>query len=915
MPHKGRYTLEFADGRTQSLSLSGKALNRGAAGVIYRAPDGKTALKFYHELKKDQTRRNKVWQMIQHPPEDTHREHFAWPTALVLNSRGAFAGFAMPLLPVSSYVSLDLVLSARGRKMQALPQASAWRLDVAINLAKRVAELHAKGHCIIDLKPANLLVHRRSGDVAVVDCDGFAVQGDDQYYPANQFTAGFIAPEAFRAKQTPQALRQPQDSFALAVILFSLLNGGLHPYQGVPNGKKDIPSDNQNRIAGGYYPYGLQLHHDLKPSPWSVHQDFPRILRETFDHSFTLTKRPLARDWVTLLEQAKSRLKTCSRDPDHGYWGKQCPHCARAKTEVKVTKPRRKRPAPRPVHRATTPPTAQTQTPAPATSSGAAGTGTRIFLWIISIFAIGTMLGDGCSGSSSSSSSSYSPPVTTPIERAPVNPESLAWRDRGPALQPLYAANRSAAYARRSPSNQAAPADEQALEAIPFYRFGAFDQPEKLNLLTSQPRSSDFLGLAEEQVNLSGFDLLNNELSHKAQYPSLSAPYGLSFWQADPRPGQNGLYLPQCGPRSCDLLQRLSPDQKPANYELPEWETHNPFDGFPHWRYQLSPEGEFMVLASASQVAVFAVDQPKQPVAILDLPDAYSGFTLGSLSVDSQANSVILGVSKQERFGINFEAAVLELSRNGSQLSLDESFAEHARLAGTELLGAYQTLSHDGQTLAVSEYQQLENNSTDYTWLYNKVTVALGYPAISIWGRDNEGHWQLRQRIEWQGRRGSRKLQVTRPQQMNLLSGLSFSLSNSKIVSDGQVHQELQLSPDGSRLLSGLETDERRALTATSYLFDISGKTPAMLGRLSMTTRPGETGLKSAYPSVRMSNSGEHAVMGWFLHYENLRTLDQSMRVEVFALPHAASSRAPSPTQNTAADSAPDATDSLPVQQ
>ena len=115
----------------------------------------------------------------------------------------------------------------------------------------------------------------------------------------------------------------------------------------------------------------------------------------------------------------------------------------------------------------------------------------------------------------------------------------------------------------------------------------------------------------------------------------------------------------------------------------------------------------------------------------------------------------MVGLSKQKRFGVDFEAVLLELTRNGSEFDLDESFAERARAAGTELLGSYQTLSLDGQTLAVSEYQQPENNSTDYSWLNQKVTVALGYPAISVWKRDDQGKWQLRQRIEWQGRKGS----------------------------------------------------------------------------------------------------------------------------------------------------------------
>lgn len=884
MPHKGRFTLEFVDGRTQSLNLSGKALNRGAAGVIYRAPDGKTALKFYHEQKKDQTRRNKVWQMIQHPPEDAHSEHFAWPTALILNSRGTFAGLAMPLLPIASYVSLDLVLSARGRKMQSLPEASAWRLDVAINLAKRVAELHARGHCIIDLKPANLLVHRRSADVAVVDCDGFAIKGDTHYFPANQFTAGFIAPEAFRSRKTPQELREPQDAFALAVIVFSLLNGGLHPYQGVPKRNRDIPSDNQNRIAGGFYPYGLKSHTDLAPSPWSIHQDLPRILRETFDRSFSEGKRPSAHDWAALLQEAKTRLKRCTQDEQHSYWGSQCPHCARGKTRVKVATPPRKRTRsnrarPRPVAPPVTPAITQ-RPPRPAATPGFAGAGTWIFITIVGALLIALLAHDN-----SSSKSSYSPAFTAPPEPAPVDPRSLAWKALAPESNPIHIARVSAPYAEGPGARYARSGPEIELEPIPFYHFGAFEQPESVAVLTGNPRNSDFLGLAETQVNLASFDATDSRLAQHATYTSLSAAYGLSFWQADPRKGREGIYLPQCGPRNCDLLQRLSPTDASVNYELPEWQSMSAFEGFPPWRYQLSPKGDFMVLASASQIAVYGVDQPSSPIALLDLPDTYAEFVIDSLSVGAEAGTIMVGLSKQKRFGVDFEAVLLELTRNGSEFDLDESFAERARAAGTELLGSYQTLSLDGQTLAVSEYQQPENNSTDYSWLNQKVTVALGYPAISVWKRDDQGKWQLRQRIEWQGRKGSRKIKIRRPKQMELLNGLGMALIGRKIRAEGQVHQELQLSPDGTRLLTGLEASEYQGwLYSSSYLFDITGDSPEVLTRLTSATQTFRTSLKAAYPSIRMSTNGKYAVMGWFKYYDNAKMLEQSVDIRVFAI-------------------------------
>lgn len=504
------------------MQLAGKALNRGADGAIYRSPDGRYALKYYHEPGKDPTRQHKVWQMILHPPQDSSAQHFAWPQALLLNQRHEFVGFAMPLLDMASHVSLDLVLSGRGRQMQALPEATAWRLDAAIHLARRVAELHAKGHCIIDLKPANLLVHRRSGDVAVVDCDGFAVQGSAEYFPAHQFTAGFIAPEAFRAKQSPQALRQPQDAFALAVILFKLINGGLHPYQGVPDSQRDIPSDNQNRIAGNFYPYGLNAHRDLKPSPWSVHRDFPRILREAFDRSFTSTRRPAAQDWVELLEQARTRQKTCSTNSDHSYWGSACPHCAHASTQVKVARTASRHPTPRTVQQATMPPFIPPVAPTPA-AAGSPGTSSDR-MWVFTLLIVAFMLlfivGDGCS-----SRSSYThAPLQAPVEAPPPEPRPHAASTMGQQLGALYTADRSAPRQLPAPYD-AAPSDEKP-EPVPYHRFGAFDQPESLNLLTRKPSSADFLGIANGGVSLARLDMLSQALEPLASYEA-SEPYGL----------------------------------------------------------------------------------------------------------------------------------------------------------------------------------------------------------------------------------------------------------------------------------------------------------------------------------------------------------------------------------------------------
>src|SRR5690606_6037395 len=279
---------------------------------------------------------------------------------------------------------------------------------------------------------------------------------------------------------------------------------------------------------------------------------------------------------------------------------------------------------------------------------------------------------------------------------------------------------------------------------------------------------------------------------------------------------------------------------------MPEWQHQGSDANYPEWRYLLSPEGEFLVMASASQVAVFAVDQPDKPLSVMNLPENYAGYSLGSLSVGPHGETMVLGIYKSERFGANFTSEILELTRNGRMMSLDSSFKPRAWAAGSELVGAFQTMSHDGQTLAVSEYQRVETNKTDFTILGSQITVTLGYPAISIWERDEHMQWRLRQRIEWKGRQGSGKLEIRPPLRTDLLT--SWQIDGNKTFTAFQIHQNLQLSPDGRFLLSGVQTDRKFiTLTVTSHLFDIQGNQPDLLGHMTMSVENASNSL-IAYP-------------------------------------------------------------------
>ncbi len=320
----------YLDGTLGSISYAAKALNSGADGYIYASLDKKYALKIYHDPAKDPKRQEKIWQMIKHAPQ---ADGFAWPEAMLGNSQGEFIGFLMPLLDLNAHVQLEFLLSKRARQTHGITESYDFRVKVAANLAKRIADLHALGHHIIDLKPVNLSFDKNTADVAIVDCDGFSIKGDKCQYYGHQYTSGYISPEAFNCKLGPEKLAVGQDMYAMAVIL--LLNNGLHPFQGVPVAGANLPSDNQAKAAAGLYAYGPKGHASILPSPWSLHLGFTDELSQALQRCLTSRVRHSAKQWQTLLEDSAAKLTNCQQDKHHQYWGGSCPHCQLGKVKIR----------------------------------------------------------------------------------------------------------------------------------------------------------------------------------------------------------------------------------------------------------------------------------------------------------------------------------------------------------------------------------------------------------------------------------------------------------------------------------------------------------------------------------------------------------------------------------------------------
>ncbi|NHQ92431.1 energy transducer TonB [Janthinobacterium lividum] len=330
--------------KVRSLVL-GKLVKSGGAGSVYLLPGAPAQVaKLYHPHLDRAANRRKLEAMLELSPElpdqlenGKRYVQIAWPQSAVFDGQGGFAGFVMPLLDMAQTAELEQIMQERQARAAGLPTGLGPKLTLAANLAAVLDALHQQQHYVVDLKPVNLRFYRDSLYIAMLDCDGFSIQGHAERFPAEQFTADYLAPE-FQRKGMPAGTEMAQDRFALAVVIFQLLNFGIHPYSGRPNSAQ-VATDIPGRIRDGCYAYGLKRHKQLAPNVTSGHALMPPELRAMFDRAFSPSpkpQRPSAADWAQLLrgyaQRSGGKLVVCSTNPEHQHFaGLGCAACARDK--------------------------------------------------------------------------------------------------------------------------------------------------------------------------------------------------------------------------------------------------------------------------------------------------------------------------------------------------------------------------------------------------------------------------------------------------------------------------------------------------------------------------------------------------------------------------------------------------------
>lgn len=337
------YTAVFADSTFKKVTLGNLINKGGAAGKIYEVLDHPHFVaKIFHSLAKSNTNREKLQAMLHNRPafapvQKNGKEfvmsdgekyiQIAWPDAILENESGFCVGYLMPRIDLSLAASLDHFMQKATRQKLNLPENYDYRIRIACNLSSMVAALHEKEHYIVDLKPSNVYVYKKSMLVSILDCDGFSIKGDNKRYPAEFVSEEYIYPEGM--KQDCDEMGEEQDKFALAVIIFKLLNNGIHPYSGTPRKQSQPALTIQERIEQNHYAYGSWADLYQAPHPYSIHDFFTKETLELFDRAFVKgMKRPSAQEWEQHLRKLISNLKQCKKNHHHYYFtAKGCGLC------------------------------------------------------------------------------------------------------------------------------------------------------------------------------------------------------------------------------------------------------------------------------------------------------------------------------------------------------------------------------------------------------------------------------------------------------------------------------------------------------------------------------------------------------------------------------------------------------------
>jgi hypothetical protein len=311
------------------------ALELGAGGeaVVY-AVTGELVAKLYHQPTLERAR--KLSLMLANPPRMPAGTAIAWPVDLLMDARGAFAGFLMPRAEGPRVFEFYNPVSRR----ETAPGFHPGLLHRAgRNLAAAFAALHAAGYVVGDVNESNFLVSPADGSVTLVDADSLQVADGaaGTLFRSRVGKAEFTPPELQGVSFGEVDRGWQHDAFGLAVVIYLLLMEGTHPFAARMDAAAEA-SPVQERIRAGRFPHTTpddDCHPPrLSPRFDALDPELQTLFVRAFGDGHTAPLvRPTAAEWCDALEQAEARLVACAANPLHRHAPHltACPWCERAR--------------------------------------------------------------------------------------------------------------------------------------------------------------------------------------------------------------------------------------------------------------------------------------------------------------------------------------------------------------------------------------------------------------------------------------------------------------------------------------------------------------------------------------------------------------------------------------------------------
>jgi DNA-binding helix-hairpin-helix protein with protein kinase domain len=310
----------------------GRELGSGGEGSVFEVPAlSNQVAKLYHQL--PEAKKQAKLTFMASTVDQQLLKYVAWPQETLHSSRGGpVVGFLMPRVVGKDPV--HMVYSPAHRRQDRPKAAWDFLLYVARNTAAAFEVLHAHGHVLGDVNQGNVLVGSDS-KVVLIDSDSFQVNANGNLHLCEVGVSHFTPPELQGLSSFQGFTRTANhDNFGLALLIFHLLFGGRHPYSGVPL-KPGVGDALETDIKEFRYAYARDASsRGISPPPRSISMSMvPESMETMFQMAFTekgsIGGRPTAKQWESVLDGIRNRLKKCVASSVHMYPDhlSKCPWC------------------------------------------------------------------------------------------------------------------------------------------------------------------------------------------------------------------------------------------------------------------------------------------------------------------------------------------------------------------------------------------------------------------------------------------------------------------------------------------------------------------------------------------------------------------------------------------------------------